>query len=164
MKNAFLGHSKHLTLRGFIQELVAILRGIIHESLQYDFYRYNWWGTASPAEILQRVFDFDDWNIYCVGEVNPYFTNQERFINWEWTPSEGQQGNVIYIDPSPYDLKGRLFDSVTLKREQEKWPNFPYHYKPERPYRITKDLTIMPGATLTIEKGRKLCAHLLSWM
>ncbi len=129
---------------------------VIHAALRYmpRSFRYNWWGVAAQAEVLQRIFDFDDWNIYSIGEFNPYYTNQERFINWQWTPIQGQLETASYVNPSPYDLKGRLFNSVTLKRERQKWPTFPHHFKPERPYRITKDLTIMPTATLTIEKGQ----------
>ncbi len=51
------------------------------------------------------------------------------------------------------DLKGRMYHSKTLPLIQEQWNNFPFYYKPFRPYRIIKDLTIMPGATLTIEAG-----------
>lgn len=52
-----------------------------------------------------------------------------------------------------HDLQGRMYESKTLKLNREKWHQFPFYYKPYRPYRIIKDLTIMPGATLTIEKG-----------
>jgi hypothetical protein len=41
----------------------------------------------------------------------------------------------------------------TLDLDAERWYPFPYHYRPFRPYRITRDLTIMPGATLTIERN-----------
>uniref|UniRef100_A0A1I7XKS0 SRCR domain-containing protein n=1 Tax=Heterorhabditis bacteriophora TaxID=37862 RepID=A0A1I7XKS0_HETBA len=46
-----------------------------------------------------------------------------------------------------------MFQSKNLTLIRERWHQFPHYYKPFRPYRITRDLTIMPGATLTIEKG-----------
>ena len=57
--------------------------------------------------------------------------------SWNWIRKDGSG-------------EGELYDEKTT--QMHRYP-FPYHYRPFRPYRITRDLTIMPGATLTIEKN-----------
>lgn len=113
----------------------------------------NYWGKSKSAEIVQRIFDFDDWNSYSIANYNPYMMSEEFVHRWDWHYSLAQLDSYYPGDPSVDDLKGRLFSSVTLVRRREKWPEFPHYFKPDRPYVISKDLTIMPGATLTIEKG-----------
>lgn len=66
---------------------------------------------------------------------------------------QGQLANEKRSEPSIYNLNGRIYESKNLTYNRERWHEFPFHYKPFEPYRIIKDLTIMPGATLTIEKG-----------
>ncbi|WKY09273.1 hypothetical protein Q1695_001993 [Nippostrongylus brasiliensis] len=114
---------------------------------------YNWWGTGNDAEVAQRVFDFDDWNTFTLAEFSPFYITNELFINFWWQPRKGQLANATYSEPSVFDLKGRMFESKNLTLIKERWHQFPHYYKPFRPYRITRDLTIMPGATLWIEKG-----------
>ncbi|KRY89173.1 HHIP-like protein 1 [Trichinella pseudospiralis] len=132
-------------------EAVAGLKGAMLKTRAN--FSHNYWGTDTQAAIVQRIFDFDDWNIFSLAEYNPYFVTEERSLNWEWRPVDAQLGTVEYEEPSVYDLHGRLFKSLTVKRQREKWTIFPYWYKPDKPYYIRKDLTIMPGATLTIEPG-----------
>lgn len=115
---------------------------------------YNYWGVSQGTAVVQRIFDFDDWNIYSVAEFNPFYVNDvQEVISWWWIPSRSQTDRFDVTNPSIEDLKGRLFDTVTLERRRTKWTTFPYHYKPDRAYIIRRDLTIMPGATLIIEKG-----------
>ncbi|VDO43648.1 unnamed protein product [Haemonchus placei] len=116
---------------------------------------YNWWGTGNDAEVAQRVFDFDDWNTFTLADYSPFYVTNELFINFWWKPrkASGQLANATYSEPSAQDLKGRMFESKNLTLIRERWPVFPNYYKPFRPYRITRDLTIMPGATLWIERG-----------
>ncbi|KAK6754795.1 hypothetical protein RB195_013653 [Necator americanus] len=114
---------------------------------------YNWWGTGNEAEVAQRVFDFDDWNTFTLADYSPFYITNELFINFWWEPRKGQLGNATYSEPSALDLKGRMYESKNLTLIRERWHQFPHYYKPFRPYRITRDLTIMPGATLWIEKG-----------
>lgn len=45
-----------------------------------------------------------------------------------------------------------MIDYINLRHMQEYWPEFPHYLKPFRPYRIVRDLTIMPGATLFIRQ------------
>ncbi|KAL3080363.1 hypothetical protein niasHT_038403 [Heterodera trifolii] len=117
---------------------------------------HNFWGVANEAQLGQRVFDVDDWNSFCTALTTPYYTTEELFINFWWTPERGQ----LSWSPDPrttetplHDLRGRIWTDRKLELEPEKWYPFPYYYRPFRPYRITRDLTIMPGATLTIEKN-----------
>ncbi|VDK28403.1 unnamed protein product [Anisakis simplex] len=46
----------------------------------------NWWGMGNEAQIAQRIFDFDDWNIYTLAEYSPYFVADEQFIHFWWKP------------------------------------------------------------------------------
>lgn len=79
---------------------------------------------------------------------------------------KGQLSFGVPSEPNPLDLKGRMYESKVLKLDPERWYPFPYYYRPFRPYRIVRlvqfadsnqslfrDLTIMPGATLTIKKN-----------
>uniref|UniRef100_A0A915PUQ6 SRCR domain-containing protein n=1 Tax=Setaria digitata TaxID=48799 RepID=A0A915PUQ6_9BILA len=114
---------------------------------------YNWWGSGSDATIYQRIFDFDDWNIFTLALFSPFYVTEENFISFWWKPQNGQLGIVKPSEQSIYNLNGRLYQSVNLTYNRERWHQFPFHFKPFQPYRIIKDLTIMPGVTLTIEKG-----------
>ncbi|KAK0410181.1 hypothetical protein QR680_004996 [Steinernema hermaphroditum] len=114
---------------------------------------YNWWGVGNEAEISQRIFDFDDWNIFTVADFSPYYVTEELFINFWWRPHKGQLATATSVEPDVFDLKGRMYESKTLRLQREQWHDFPRRYKPFRPYRITRDLIIMPGATLTVEQG-----------
>lgn len=49
---------------------------------------FNWWGIGNEAQILQRIFDFDDWNIYTLVEFSPFYVTEEHFINFWWTPQK----------------------------------------------------------------------------
>ena len=49
---------------------------------------FNWWGGGNQDEINQRVFDFDDWNIYTLAEYSPFYVTKELFINFWWTPNK----------------------------------------------------------------------------
>ncbi|CAG9540523.1 unnamed protein product, partial [Cercopithifilaria johnstoni] len=114
---------------------------------------YNWWGVSNEAAIYQRIFDFDDWNIFTLTMFSPFYVTEENFISFWWKPQNGQLAKEKYSEPSIYNLNGRIYESKNLTCNRERWHEFPFYYKPFEPYRIIKDLTIMPGATLTIEKG-----------
>lgn len=47
---------------------------------------YNWFGVANEAEVSQRVFDLDDWNIYTIANFTPYYVSEEQFLNFWWHP------------------------------------------------------------------------------
>uniref|UniRef100_A0A915K0I4 SRCR domain-containing protein n=1 Tax=Romanomermis culicivorax TaxID=13658 RepID=A0A915K0I4_ROMCU len=114
---------------------------------------HNYWGPSTHGDLARKIFDFDDWNIFSLADYNPYFVTREKSLNFEWRPQDAQTDIVPYNEPNIDDLKGRLYTSMTLNRRRSQWPTYPWHYKPDIPYRIRSDLTVMPGAVLTIEKG-----------
>ncbi|CAP36001.2 Protein CBG18580 [Caenorhabditis briggsae] len=115
---------------------------------------YNWWGTGNEAVISQRVFDFDDWNTYTRAIWSPFYVSNDLSINFWWNPHrDGQLANATYLEPSIHDLHGRVYEDKNLTLITERWYEFPHYYRPFRPYRITRDVTIMPGATLYIQEN-----------
>ncbi|KAF1753039.1 hypothetical protein GCK72_019595 [Caenorhabditis remanei] len=115
---------------------------------------YNWWGTGNEAVISQRVFDFDDWNTYTRAQWSPFYVSNDLSINFWWNPyRDGQLANATYIEPTVHDLHGRVYEDKNLTLITERWYEFPHYYRPFRPYRITRDVTIMPGATLYIQEN-----------
>lgn len=52
-------------------------------SLIYWF-TFNMPNLFFENSILQRIFDFDDWNSASMAEWNPYYVTEERFIDWWW--------------------------------------------------------------------------------
>ncbi|CAI2352995.1 unnamed protein product [Caenorhabditis sp. 36 PRJEB53466] len=115
---------------------------------------YNWWGTGNEAVISQRVFDFDDWNTYMRAEWSPFYVSNDLSINFWWNPfRDGQLANATYIEPTVSDLHGRVYEDKNMTLITERWYEFPHYYRPFRPYRITRDVTIMPGATLYIQEN-----------
>uniref|UniRef100_A0A8R1DMH6 SRCR domain-containing protein n=1 Tax=Caenorhabditis japonica TaxID=281687 RepID=A0A8R1DMH6_CAEJA len=115
---------------------------------------YNWWGTGNEAVISQRVFDFDDWNTYTRAEWSPFYVTNDLSINFWWNPwRDGQLANATYIEPTVFDLHGRVYEDKNMTLITERWYDFPHYYRPYRPYRITRDVTIMPGATLYIQEN-----------
>uniref|UniRef100_A0AC35U2L2 Beta_helix domain-containing protein n=1 Tax=Rhabditophanes sp. KR3021 TaxID=114890 RepID=A0AC35U2L2_9BILA len=109
--------------------------------------------TENTAIIAQRIFDLDDWNSYILADFSPYYVTEELFLDYWWRPPIGQLAIATYAEPDVLDLKGRMYESKNMTLLTEKWHTFPFYFKADRPYRIVRDLTIMPGATLRIEKG-----------
>ncbi|CAL2046926.1 unnamed protein product [Caenorhabditis brenneri] len=115
---------------------------------------FNWWGTGNEAVISQRVFDFDDWNTYTRAQWSPFYVSNDLSINFWWKPyRDGQLANATYVEPTVHDLHGRVYEDKNLTLITERWYEFPHYYRPFRPYRITRDVTIMPGATLYIQEN-----------
>lgn len=95
--------------------------------------RENWWGTTDTTEIDKRVFDFDDWNNHAEVLFKPYLLEDNVFGSI----------SISEQDLYPFDIEnmgGRLYDNVTLLPRTI-------------PYKITSDITVMPGATLRIRPG-----------
>lgn len=42
---------------------------------------YNWFGVPNEDGVSQRVFDFDDYNIYTIANFTPFYVSEERFID-----------------------------------------------------------------------------------
>ncbi|KAG8238178.1 hypothetical protein J437_LFUL014054 [Ladona fulva] len=113
--------------------LCGVKNARIHEPLDIS---ENWWGTTDVLQIRERIFDFDDWNGYAVGAFRPYLLEPlvDGSTSLQWEPS-GPGGFE-----SGDELGGRLPSSLTL---------FPRR----NPYIINRDITVMPGQTLTIAAG-----------
>lgn len=92
---------------------------------------FNWWGTGNEAEIGQRIFDMDDWNTYTLADFSPFYVTNEHFIDfwWEFRGRQGQLAYANYTEPSVYDLKGRMFQSKTMKLIREQWYSFPHYVR-----------------------------------
>lgn len=56
---------------------------------------YNWWGTANEAEIYQRIFDFDDWNIFTLAMFSPFYVTEENFISFRWKPENVRKLEIV---------------------------------------------------------------------
>ncbi|XP_067009482.2 protein bark beetle [Anabrus simplex] len=90
----------------------------------------NWWGTSVVTEIKKKIFDFDDWNNHAIAKFRPYLMED----------SFDSSVSVSYEQPSPIDLDnfgGRIKESLTL-------------YARDKPYAVRSDITVLPGATLSI--------------
>ena len=97
----------------------------------------NYWGSSDLNRIRDRLFDFDDWNSFAISHFLPYYLES----------SFDSQLSSAYDQPPDIDLDnlgGRLHESIRLLA------------RPGRPYVIRRDLTVMPGVTLTIEPGAEL--------
>ena len=97
----------------------------------------NFWGTQDQMEILDKIFDFDDWNNFAIAEYHPFllynrFDSEESYARRE----------RVEIDLNQ-PLGGRIEESLTLSRR-------------DQPYVVKSDLTVMPGASLIIEAGVEL--------
>lgn len=90
----------------------------------------NWWGSAEPQHILERIFDFDDWNNHAEVLFRPFLI--ENSIDGSLSVSFEEMRRVD-LD----NLGGRIFNNLDL-------------YRRGIPYVVNKDITVMPGATLTI--------------
>ena len=95
----------------------------------------NWWGTAIQDRILDRIFDFDDWNNYAIADYFPQLTADG--VNS--LPSSGSQIENGFDLPS---LKGRISKNLILPGSST--------------YYVIADVTVMPNAKLTIGPGTRL--------
>ena len=96
----------------------------------------NFWGRTDYAGILERIFDFDDWNNYAIADFFPYLTRPDF-------DSDIASGDPVKPPLDTSRLGGRVLENQILA------------YKPT-PYIVERDLTIMPEATLTISAGTEL--------
>ncbi len=116
-----------------------LVGGYASSSLEnYLDVRWNWWGTTEQEEIQQRIFDFDDWNSYAIAEYYPYLMGD----SFDAPESSGGVWRPPFDPDKP--LGGRIEDmDLRLTTRSE-------------PYIVNRDLTIMPSASMFIEKGVKL--------
>jgi hypothetical protein len=56
----------------------------------------NWFGVANEAEVAQRVFDLDDWNIYTIANFTPFYVSEEQFLEFWWGRSEQPKASYFF--------------------------------------------------------------------
>ena len=94
----------------------------------------NYWGTQDQQEILDKIFDFDDWNNFAIAEYHPFLL----YGRYDSEESMAQREQAVIDLSQP--LGGRIESSITLTLRDE-------------PYVVKSDLTVMPNAALIIEAG-----------
>lgn len=123
--NLFAGNTLQFEL------LAGIRTGTTHNEINVA---NNWWGTSDELEIQRKIFDFDDWNSYAIANFVPFLT-ADSFD----APIADTNIKEREIDLSK-PLGGRIYQSLDLPKRSD-------------PYIVKTDLTVMPGATLTIDPG-----------
>ena len=96
----------------------------------------NYWGRTDYGGVMDRIFDFDDWNSYAIADFFPYLTRPDF-------DSDVSGGEPVEPPLDTNRLGGRVLKDQILA------------YK-TTPYIVERDLTVMPDATLTISAGTEL--------
>ena len=96
----------------------------------------NYWGTDNELIIPNRIFDFDDSNFLATIDYFPFLLSADPS---DVAGSSPPRRYPLFVTPSG-EVGGRLRDSLTLTAAAS-------------PYLITRDVTILPRGTLTIEAG-----------
>lgn len=112
------------------------ISGLLTDRLDMEMeVRYNWWGSQESSLIRHRIFDFDDWNCYAQAQFSPFLQSADfSAAHLSGLGTERVDTNA------PSVLGGRLSQSLVLTKRRT-------------PYVVDKDLTILPGVTVTIESG-----------
>jgi len=97
----------------------------------------NWWGTTDQAKIVDRIFDFDDWNSFAIAEYCP-FLSSDTFRS-QLPPCNKQK----YILDLSKPFGGRITENLKLSPRAQ-------------PYIIKSDLTVMSGVSMIIEAGAEI--------
>ena len=144
-------HSFTIALRG-VQFINITRNSFSNENLQFEFLaavltgsldtkinvEENWWGSPNHTIIRNRIFDFDDWNSFAIADFSPFLA--APLLDSVTIPA-GSVDNFIDVS-RPFG--GRLHKSLRLE------------HRPGMPYKVNSDLTVMPGATLTLGPGAEL--------
>ena len=100
-----------------------------------DFAR-NYWGTADEVLIQDQLFDFDDSNFLARADYFPFLLSSSCS---DVAPSSHPRTFPLFVSSSG-EVGGQLRNAATLTAAGS-------------PYRMTRDVTILPEGTLTIEAG-----------
>ena len=105
-------------------------------SLDRINFTLNYWGTDNELIIRNRIFDFDDSSFFATIEYFPFLLSAD--------PSDvaglsHPRQYPLFVTPSG-EVGGQLNDSLTLTAASS-------------PYLITRDVTILPTGSLSIEAG-----------
>ncbi len=98
----------------------------------------NWWGHSNSTLVKQRVFDIHDWNNHALVNFVPYCMNKQCD-----SLSRSHPNSLILQNLNLYILGGLIHSDLVLNPAPV-------------PYQVRSDLTVMPGAVLTIEPGVEL--------
>ncbi len=96
----------------------------------------NWWGTANEEKIVERIFDFDDLNHLAVAQYFPFLLSPS-ITN---VASSSHPRSYPPLVNNNREVGGQLHTDFTLTASGG-------------PYAVTRDVTVLPNATLTIEAG-----------
>ncbi|KAF7488484.1 Protein bark beetle [Sarcoptes scabiei] len=116
-----------------------LMAGVKAGSLQNELSaRENFWGVSDDLQsIRDRIFDFDDWNSFSPTIFSPWLSTDRIDSTLVY---DRKVFNEYDSFNTPRKLGGRLTESLVL-------------YDRENPYVVSTDLTVMPGATLTLRPG-----------
>jgi len=99
----------------------------------------NWWAIRDPTTIARhRIFDFGHWNNHARANFVPFCADSRCESLSRGQPD--QKPLILNMTVGKFVLGGCVSESLTLIRTPI-------------PYQVTSDVTVMPGATLTIERG-----------
>lgn len=99
----------------------------------------NWWGTADESKIFDRIFDFDDRNHLAVASYFPFLLSPS--ISDVASSSHPRSYPPFLTNANEFG--GQLAGDFTLLAFGG-------------PYTVTRDITVLPNATLTVEAGTVL--------
>ncbi|CAH8431249.1 unnamed protein product [Schistosoma turkestanicum] len=120
-------------------ELIAGIKSI--KIPNYLDAQHNYWGTANFTEIRQFIFDFNQWNSLSLINFNPYLTSFHPITNHlsQKISIFTKINSLLNVEQL---LNGRIENDLFVPRRT-------------KPYKITSDITVMPGVELHIEAGVK---------
>ncbi|PAA47530.1 hypothetical protein BOX15_Mlig027693g2 [Macrostomum lignano] len=126
---------RNIISNGYQTELIA---GVQSSSLINSFNcTENYWGSVDIEVIRSRIFDYDSWNNFAVADFSRYLT----------TESLDSPVSSAVIPPRTIDFN-RPFGGRIARDTRLQWRR--------TPYLVNRDITVMPGATLSIDAGVEL--------
>ena len=99
----------------------------------------NWWGTANETKISEKIFDFDDSNHLAVASYFPFLLSSSIS---DVASSSHPRTYPPFLKKNG-EVGGQLATDFSLSAAGG-------------PYVVTRDITILPNATLTVEAGTVL--------
>jgi hypothetical protein len=114
---------------------LAVSIGGFSSSYTIDMSR-NWWGTANETEIAKKIFDFDDRNDLVRVIYFPFLLSPSPS---DVVPLDRPRTHPSFLNWNS-EIGGQLAIDFTLSADRG-------------PYTVTRDMTILPNATLTVEAG-----------
>ncbi len=99
----------------------------------------NWWGTTNEENIVERIFDFDDRNHLAVAQYFPFLLSPSI----SHVASSSHPRSYPPFLNNNREVGGQLDTDFTLTAFGG-------------PYTVTRDVTVLANATLTVEAGAVL--------